>query len=169
MNIGLTGTPGTGKTTISKTLDCNLISINDYYPDISNGKDFEGNWLIDLEKLNEVIDVTQYSNTIIEGHVAHFLSSLDLVVVLRCHPDKLTERLALRDYSEEKIRENVEAEALNIISDEAFELYKEGKVFELDTTLSDLTKTIDLFNEIMNGNIKSNKRLDYSETIMSWY
>ena len=101
--------------------------------------------------------------------MAHFLSSLDLIVVLRCHPDKLTERLALRDYSEEKIRENVEAEALNIISDEAFELYKEGKVFELDTTLSDLPKTINLFNGIMNGNIKSNKRLDYSETIMSWY
>ncbi len=169
MNIGLTGTPGTGKTSLSNDLDFNLISINDYYPDISNGKDSEGNWLIDLEKLNYTIDVNQYSNTIIEGHVAHFLSNLDLIVVLRCHPDKLRKRLALRNYNQEKIKENIEAEALNIISDEAFELHSESKVFELDTTESDLSNSRNLLREIINGNIKSNKRVDYSETIMDWY
>ena len=169
MNIGLTGTPGTGKTSLSNNLGFNLISINDYYPDISNGKDSEGNWLIDLGKLNDTIDVNQYSNTIIEGHVAHFLSNLDLIVVLRCHPDTLRERLALRNYKQEKIKENIEAEALNIISEEAFELYHDSKIFELDTTVSDLSNSRNLLKEIMNGNIKSNKRIDYSETIMSWY
>lgn len=169
MNIGLTGTPGTGKTSLSKDLGFNLVSINDYYSDISNGKDSDGNWLIDLEKLNDTIDVKQYSNTIIEGHVAHFLSGLDLIVVLRCHPDKLRKRLALRNYNQEKINENIEAEALSIITEEAFELYHENKVFELDTTESDLPNSMDLLREMINGNIKSNKRVDYSETIMSWY
>ena len=169
MNIGLTGTPGTGKTSLSNNLGFNLVSINDHYSDISNGKDSEDNWLIDLEKLIDTIDVKQYSNTIIEGHVAHFLSGLDLIVVLRCHPDKLRKRLALRNYNQEKINENIEAEALNIISEEAFELYHENKVFELDTTESDLSNSRNLLREIINGNIKSNKRLDYSETIMSWY
>ena len=169
MNIGLTGTPGTGKTSLSNDLGFNLVSINDYYSDISNGKDSKDNWLINLEKLNDTIDVKQYSNTIIEGHVAHFLSGLDLIVVLRCHPDKLRKRLALRNYNLEKINENIEAEALNIISEEAFELYHENKVFELDTTESDLSNSRNLLREIINGNIKSNKRVDYSETIMSWY
>lgn len=169
MNIGLTGTPGTGKTSLSKLLDCNLISINDYYPDISNGKDSEGNWLIDLDKLNETIDLTQHSDTLVEGHVAHFLSKLDLVVVLRCHPDRLKERLVLRDYKEEKIKENIEAEALNIISGEAFEFYDESKVFEIDTTHSDLSVSVNSLKQVINGNIKSEKRIDYSETIMDWY
>ena len=169
MNIGLTGTPGTGKTSLSNDLGFNLVSINNHYSDISNGKDSEDNWLIDLEKLNDTIDVKQYSNTIIEGHVAHFLSGLDLIVVLRCHPDKLRKRLALRNYNQEKINENIEAEALNIISEEAFELYHQNKVFELDTTEPDLSNSRNLLREIINGNIKSNKRVDYSETIMSWY
>ena len=45
MNIALTGTPGTGKTSLSSKLDYNLVSINDYYSEISNGKDKEDNWL----------------------------------------------------------------------------------------------------------------------------
>ena len=79
------------------------------------------------------------------------------------------ERLALRDYKEEKIKENIEAEALNIISGEAFEFYDESKVFEIDTTHSDLSVSVNSFKEVINGNIKSEKRIDYSETIMDWY
>ena len=64
MNIALTGTPGTGKTSLSSKFDYNLVSINDYYAEISNGKDEKDNWLIDLEKLNETIVTKNYSNTI---------------------------------------------------------------------------------------------------------
>ena len=42
---------------------------------------------------------------IVEGHLAHLLPC-DRVVVLRCRPDILRERLAPRDYPEEKIAEN---------------------------------------------------------------
>ena len=46
MNIALTGTPGTGKTSLSSKFDYNLVSINDYYAEISNGKDEKDNWLL---------------------------------------------------------------------------------------------------------------------------
>ena len=69
----------------------------------------------------------------------------------------------------EKIQENVEAEALNIISDEAIGIYGAEKVFELDTTTSKIDESVNLLRDIINGNIKSNKRIDYSETIMDWY
>ena len=169
MNIALTGTPGTGKTSLSSKLGRNLVTINDYYSDISNGKDEEGNWLIDLDKLNEVINVKIHSNTIFEGHVSHFLKDIGKTIVLRCNPKVLRERLDSREYTEEKIRENMEAEALNIITEEAIEIYGEKNVFELDTTNMSIDDSVTKLKDILNGNIKSNKRIDYSETIMDWY
>ena len=169
MNIALTGTPGTGKTSLSLLLDLNTLSINDYYPKISNGKDVEGNWLVDIDKMNKEINVSNFSNTIFEGHTSHFLDGLDSVIVLRCHPDILKERLVSRNYKEEKLRENMEAEALNIILLEAVNEYGEKMVHELDTTSSNLNESKTLMENIINGNIKLNKRIDYSETIMEWY
>ena len=169
MNIALTGTPGTGKTSLSNKFDYNLVSINDYYAEISNGKDEEDNWLIDLEKLNEIIVTKNHSNTIFEGHVAHFLKNIDKIIVLRCHPNELKKRLSFRNYSDEKIRENMEAEALNIICEEAIDLYDEKNVFEIDTSTITIGKSVEKIGDIINGNIKSNKRIDYSETIMDWY
>ena len=81
----------------------------------------------------------------------------------------LKERLGSRNYKEEKIRENMEAEALNIISQEAVNEYGEKMVYELDTTSSKLNESKNLLENIINGNIKLNKRIDYSETIMEWY
>ena len=63
----------------------------------------------------------------------------------------------------------MEAEALNIISQEAVNEYGEKMVYELDTTSSKLNESKNLLENIINGNIKLNKRIDYSETIMEWY
>ena len=43
------------------------------------------------------------------------------------------------------------------------------KVFELDTTELSLDDSVAKIEDIINGNIKTNKRIDYSETIMDWY
>ena len=169
VNIALTGTPGTGKTSLSSKVDCDTVSINDYYAQISNGKDEENNWLIDLDKLNEIIITKNQPNTIFEGHVAHFLKNIDKIIVLRCHPDELGKRLSSRNYSDEKIRENMEAEALNIIYEESIDSYDEKNVFEIDTSKMTIEKSVEKVIDIINGSIKSNKRIDYSETIMDWY
>ena len=63
----------------------------------------------------------------------------------------------------------MEAEALNIITQEAVNEYGEKMVYELDTTSSKLNESKTLLENIINGNIKLNKRIDYSETIMEWY
>ncbi len=169
MNIALTGTPGTGKTSLAIRLEHNIVSINNHYPEISNGKDEEGNWLIDLKKLNKVISVKKDSSTIFEGHVSHFLKGIEMTIVLRCNPKNLNERLKSRGYTKEKIKENMEAEALNIISEEAIEICGEKNVFELDTTNRSMEDSVKNLKDIINGNIKSDKRIDYSETIMDWY
>jgi len=48
-------------------------------------------------------------------------------------------RLEARGYSEEKIRENIEAEALDVILVEAFEWCE--KVFEINTTEKSIEET----------------------------
>ena len=63
----------------------------------------------------------------------------------------------------------MEAEALNIITQEAIDEYGEANVHEIDTSSSKLTESKNLLNKIVNGNIKSNKWIDFSETIMGWY
>ena len=119
--------------------------------------------------MNEIIVTKNHPNTIFEGHIAHFLKNIDKIIVLRCHPNELKNRLSSRNYSDEKIRENMEAEALNIICEEAIESYDEKNVFEIDTSTMTIEESIEKLKNIMNGNIKSNKRIDYSETIMDWY
>ena len=92
-----------------------------------------------------------------------------MTIVLRCNPKNLNERLKSRGYTKEKIKENMEAEALNIISEEAIEICGEKNVFELDTTNRSMEDSVKNLKDIINGNIKSDKRIDYSETIMDWY
>ena len=53
VRYALTGTPGTGKTTISKLLDQNIIVLSDYYKDFSEGKSESGNGLLILIKLKK--------------------------------------------------------------------------------------------------------------------
>ena len=115
VRCALTGTPGTGKTSISKLLDRDIVHLSDYYESSSNEKTDEGEWLIELDLLDDNIRNLSRNEGVFEGHTAHFLSDIDQVIILRCDPFVLKERLDERDYSKEKIMENLEAEALNII------------------------------------------------------
>ena len=58
----------------------------------------------------------------------------DLVIILRCRPDILKSRLVKRGYRGEKIQENVEAEALDVILVETLEIHPPGHILEIDTT-----------------------------------
>ena len=140
--IFITGTPCTGKTTVASKLNGRLIKINDlarthnFIMGVDEQKGYE---IIDIEKLSdyvgEMIENTQ-DLLIFEGHVSHLLDGADMVIVLRVHPEILKKRLEARNYSDSKIRENLEAEALGVCSAEAYERYGE-KVREIDA--SDLT------------------------------
>lgn len=140
--IFITGTPCTGKTTVASKLNGHLIKINDlarshgFIMGVDEKKGYE---IIDIEKLSlyvgELIKDSE-ELMIFEGHVTHLLDGADKVVVLRVRPEILEKRLKARDYSESKIRENLEAEALGVCSAEAYDRYGE-KVNEIDA--SDLT------------------------------
>lgn len=145
MLIGLTGTPGTGKTSVSKLLEkrrqWKVIHLNDLikeehlYTEVDEKRDAV---VADMElvqsRLPELIDEMEKGSAnkvvILESHLAHYIA--DAVIVLRACPPELKKRLETRGYSEEKIRENIEAEALDVILVESSEWCE--KIFEVNTT-----------------------------------
>ena len=169
LRCALTGTPGTGKTSISKLLDTDVVHLSDFYESSSNERTDEGEWLIDLNLLDENIQALSKKEGVFEGHTSHFLRDMDQVIILRCDPIKLKQRLEQRDYSKEKLMENVEAEALNIIYTEALDYTVKEKIFQVDTTNRTAEESAKIIKDFMAGNVKLEETFDYSERIMDWY
>lgn len=158
--IFITGTPCTGKTTVSEVLceklACKLIKINDLA--IENGfvlgiDEDKGYKVIDIPRLNdEVSSIISDSDEMLvfEGHLAHLCSGADKVIVLRVRPEILQSRLEGRNYSESKIQENLEAEAMGVCTAEAYDIYGED-ISEID--VSDLTvdEIVELIVDVING------------------
>ncbi len=148
MTIALTGTPGTGKTTVCgiirehsqyrkqySIIDLNKLILGEK---LYTGKDEKRDtYEADMDKLEERMkqitsQIPRGMDVIMEGHLSHLLPA-DAVIVLRAHPVALRKRLGKRkDYSFAKVKENADAEALDVILVESTERNK--KVFEINTT-----------------------------------
>lgn len=160
--IFITGTPCTGKTTVSEKLadklGCKLVKINDLAleNDFVLGIDDEkGYKVIDVDALDEKVgEIIKSSDELLifEGHLAHLCNGADKVIVLRVKPEILFERLKARDYSSSKIHENLEAEAMGVCSAEAYEIHGEN-VSEIDVTDMSVDEIVDLIGEIIVGKI----------------
>ncbi|HEC88163.1 MAG TPA: NMP kinase [Thermoplasmata archaeon] len=170
MKIALTGTPGVGKTEVANELEkkgYNLLRIEEIADNFVIGYDKEReSKIVDEEKIDEYIKKLEKKNEIliIEGHLSH-LMSVDGIIILRCHPSELKKRLEKKKWKEKKIKENLEAEALDIILQRALEMHK--KIWEIDTTGKKLDEIVGEVEEI----IKKLPppfygKLDYSEWLI---
>lgn len=158
--IFITGTPCTGKTTVSEKLseklNCRLIKINDLAieNDFVLGIDDEkGYKVIDIPALNEkVAEIIAGSDDmlIFEGHLAHLCDGADKVIVLRVRPEILRTRLEGRNYSESKIRENLEAEAMGVCTAEAYDIYGEN-ISEIDVSDSTVDEIVNVLSDVIYG------------------
>ena len=152
-----------------------LIKINDFAfeNDLVLGEDPDKFYkVIDIDKLNDCLNReinnflsdnsqdNQEKNQnkivilIVEGHLSHLCEGADKMIVLRLNPSILEERLKERNYSESKIEENLESEALAVCSAEAYEIYGE-KAHEIDVSDKSIEDTRDLILEIVAGNLES--------------
>ncbi len=172
MKIALTGTPGTGKTSVAKILKekYRIISLNDFKDMRLYYDELRDTYVVDIEKIKKEVDkIDDKEPVIIEGHYSQDMN-VDLVIVLRCHPDELKNRLKKRGYGEMKIMENVEAEAMGIITEECLSKFPEEKVYEIDTTSRNPKETADAVEEIIRGKGKEYRtRISYMEEILKWY
>lgn len=171
--IFISGTPCTGKTTISEELsqklNWELVKINDLA--ISNNlvlgiDEDKGYKIIDIDALNETLlnIISKSDNLIVEGHLSHLCSGADKLIILRCSPEILEKRLALRDYSEAKIHENLEAEALGVCAAESMDIY-ENNVCELDVSNLSMDEAVSILLDVICGE----KELSFGEIdFMDW-
>jgi adenylate kinase len=139
VRVALSGTPGTGKTTATSDgrLDVPVVHLNEAVRDagLHEGTDPErGSLVADLDAVREWLDANAPAGDhVVESHLAHRLPA-DRVVVLRCRPERLRERLLERGEPEASARENAESEALDVVLGEAVAEHGLKRVYEVDAT-----------------------------------
>jgi len=153
MMYGITGTPGTGKSSVSEELakrGYQIVHLSDTMDRFVLEKDEERDTLV----IDEEAWISSFAPVegFVEGHLAHLLPC-DRVIVLRCRPDKLKKRLSSRGYSNTKIRENADAEALDIILVETLETQTPEHIYELDTTSRGVLECAGLIERFIKGEI----------------
>ncbi len=171
MRIAVTGTPGTGKTSACALLkDVTVIDLrkvaDEHAEDFTYDKE-RGSIEIDPKVMKRFIPKAK-GTIVLEGHISHLLSP-DIAIVLRCSPKVLAKRLAKREWSKEKIQENVEAEAVDVILIEALDSCK--KIFEIDTTKMSAKKVADAIASIISGERGKYRPgdIDWSAEVLDWY
>jgi adenylate kinase len=151
MLISLTGTPGTGKTTVSGELrkrGYQITKVNDTIDPYVLEKDDE--------RETRIVDTDRwcagfpYSDGVVEGHLSHLLPS-ERVIILRCRPDLLKSRLIARGYNPAKVAENVEAELLDVILIESLEEHTPEQIYEIDTTDKSVPEVADMIEKVITG------------------
>ena len=142
--VYITGTPGTGKTSIAKILvkelDLLYIEINElvlnegYFIGYDVDRDTV---IIDDDLLIPVIEDILETNPRIclVGGVLPLKDLFDIIYVIRCRADILRERLKSRNYTEEKIEANIEAEIMDIVFLEMIDNFPSNKIMSVSNDI----------------------------------
>jgi adenylate kinase len=141
--IGITGTPGVGKSTFAKRLarhiGAKIIEINDVVEEFKlfDKVDEEGSKIVNIralsKKLKSIVGKLDKS-CIVVGHLLPDLSlHTDICITLRYDPLKLAKRLEARNYSKDKIRENLVAECMDYCGEKIASSKNTGEHYEINS------------------------------------
>lgn len=181
----ISGTPGTGKTTvsnkISELMEVKVITLNELA--ISEGlihdfdKKRETN-IVDIDKLVshvlKLIEELKKKGTqllIIESHFSDIIPNnmINYAIVLRCEPDVLRDRLEKRGYNKNKVAENIQAEILGNCANFLIKKDLESPILEIDTSNLDVNSVTKIILDIVHDNINMEQyrigKIDWLETL----
>ncbi len=157
-SVALTGTPGTGKSTVAHVLKergYRVIGVMEMVRRTGTSYTYSARdrcHVVDTDELARRSAALWRAGvegvTIVEGHLAHY-ASCDMAIVLRCRPSELFARLEKRGWKKQKIQDNVRSEVLDVILIEAMERIK--CIHEMDTGSMTPADAADAVEMAING------------------
>ncbi len=144
--ILVTGTPGVGKTSVSRILATKLnarhVELGELVKQknlISGVDETRGTLIADIDKVSSIVKKIikeSEQDVIIDGHYAVEVvppKEINFVIVLRRDPDELKTQLKGKGLKKE-IRENLAAEILDVCLIDAIQASSLEKIYEIDTS-----------------------------------
>ncbi len=177
----ISGTPGTGKTSVSqevcKIISSRVISLNEL--SIEKGFILEYdeeretkvvNFDLLLPYVLNLIELFQNGGLdylIIEGHFSDIIPNklINNIFVLRCNPDELINRLKTRGYKNRKIMENVQSEILGNCVNYFIQKKVEVPILEIDTSNSTIYSIAKIIVKILKN---KNNNEEYFYGKINW-
>lgn len=139
--VGVTGTPGTGKKSISPLVASKLglpcFGLNELALSYRLVRRPDADQEVDTELFAKKLAARLRGPSVVFGHLLPYVlarRSVATVVVLRCSPSILRRRLVARGYPPQKILQNVEAELIGVIAADAEATFGREKTVEFDTS-----------------------------------
>jgi adenylate kinase len=171
MRVAVTGTPGVGKTSACAFVkSMRVVQVSQLIDELGLATGYDSKRktkVVNTTRLAKKVDKL-HTDMLIEGHLSHLLHP-DIAVVLRCSPAVLEKRLRAKGWSEKKVRENVEAEAVDVILIEA--MGSVPVVLEIDTTHKKPARVGAAIEEIISGERKKYRAgcVDWSQEVLGWF
>ena len=147
----MTGTPGSGKTTLCSLLGEqgysveSVIDLAARFNCLGEQDARDGAAPVDIHKLADEWFDDSNDAIFVDGHLSHLLE-IDAVVLIRCHPDQLKQRLEARGYDERKVQSNVEWEMIAGTWSEILEFELDVPILEIDGSA---TSDVELMSEVL--------------------
>ena len=178
--LAISGTPGVGKTAISRRISevlgvpwidlSQAVIENRLYVEFD---DFRASYIIDETRVREYLErmYREYGPYVLASHYAEIVPHhlLELIVIIRLHPLHLLERLTRRGWSCSKIAENVEAELLSICTRNAVDEHGDEMVVEIDATGRSVDDVVSEILSIVFGekSVEHGHRIDWLSQLSS--
>ena len=162
--IAITGTPGVGKSTVANALTSKLggqyINVGDLVKKenlVAEADEKRDTVVADIRRLRTrlaAILKKADGDVILDGHYAYDVIPKTIepfVFMLRRDPVRLEAILKERGYDENKVYENLAAEALDVCLMGALKRFEHGRVDEIDVTYMSIEAVVDEILEILKG------------------